>query len=51
MPRVIDLTTVSQTDLLPVFKVPKWLKPKQIEALIRGNLSDSETDEEEDQSE
>lgn len=47
MPKLVDLTKISSDADVPEFRIPQWLKPNQIVALMRGILSDTE-DEDED---
>ena len=44
MPKLVDLTKVKSEADLPGFKVPKWIRPRQIVALMQGTVSDSEED-------
>lgn len=48
MPKLIDLTKVPSEADLEKFRLPKWIKADQIQALIRGAMSDTEEEEEEE---
>lgn len=51
MPKLVDLSKISSETNLPDFRVPKWLKPDQISLLMRGALSDTESEAESDDNE
>ena len=42
MPKLINLSKISNESEVPAFRVPGWLKPKQIGALMCGAVSDTE---------
>lgn len=47
MPNVVNLVEITDKTKLPSFRIPKWMKPKQIRELMDGAVS-SEEDEDED---
>ena len=49
MPKLINLASVERFEDLPEFRVPKWMKPDMIMDLMRGTISDTEDEAEDDE--
>lgn len=47
MPKQVNLLEVPRGENPPYFRVPKWLKPRQIRELMEGCVSSSEDEHEE----
>ena len=48
MPKLVNLTNVEKFEDCPDFRVPKWMKPEMITDLMRGTISDTEDEGEDD---
>lgn len=42
MPSVVNLVEITDKTKLPSFRIPKWMKPKQIRELMDGAVSSDE---------
>lgn len=51
MPKQVNLLEIPRGDNPPFFRIPKWLKPRQIRELMEGCVSSSEDEEENEKDE
>jgi hypothetical protein len=48
MPKLVNLANIEKFEDCPDFRVPKWMKPEMITDLMRGTISDTEDEQEDD---